>query len=500
LIWNYSGHGGPVRLAEESILDQQILNNWNNENKLPLVITASCDIAPFDQPLYSLGENLLVRPKNGAIALMTTTRIVFAYSNRIINNNYLDISLQDSAGNFLSLGQAVKETKNFTYRTTGDVVNNRKFVLLGDPAMTLAFPKFQVAPTAINGNNTNTIKDTLSATELVIINGEVRDTAGIKLDDFHGTVYLSLFDKPRQTTTLANDPGSLPVSFSTQTSLLFKGKVSANAGNFQFKFRLPKDINYQYGNGKMSLYAEDGVRDAGGAFTNFIIGGIASGSNDDKEGPEIKAYLNDERFVNGSITNESPILIIKLSDSSGINTGNAGIDHDIIATLDGDNNKYYVLNDFYESELDNYQKGTVRFQLPPLSPGPHSLKIKAWDVMNNSNEYILDFIVANNDELVLDHVLNYPNPFTTKTTFWFEHNKPAMDLKTKIEIFTVTGRIIKTLTKTINTAGNRSSDVEWDGRDEYGMKIGNGVYLYRLTVQSDDGKKATKLQRLVLIR
>jgi hypothetical protein len=500
LIWNYSGHGGPVRLAEETVLDKQIINNWNNANKLPLVITASCDIAPFDQPLYSLGEDLLIRPKNGAIALMTTTRIVFAYSNRIINNNYLDISLQDSAGNYLSLGQAVKETKNYTYRTSGDVTNNRKFTLLGDPAMTLAFPKFQVSPTAINGNDLNTLTDTLSATELVIINGEVRDSTGIKLDDFNGTVYLSLFDKPGQTTTLANDAGSLPVSFSTQTSLLFKGKVSANAGNFQFKFRLPKDINYQYGNGKMSFYAEDGSRDAGGFSSNFIIGGIASGSNDDKEGPEIKAYLNDERFVNGSITNESPILIIKLSDSSGINTGNAGIDHDIIATLDGNNNKYYVLNDFYESELDNYQKGTVRFQLPPLSPGAHSLKIKAWDVMNNSNEYILEFIVANNEELVLDHVLNYPNPFTTKTTFWFEHNKPAIDLKTKIEIFTVTGRIIKTLTKTINTAGNRSSDIEWNGRDEYSMKIGNGVYLYRLTVQSDDGKKATKLQRLVLIR
>ncbi|MBA2330599.1 MAG: type IX secretion system sortase PorU, partial [Flavisolibacter sp.] len=483
LIWNYSGHGGPVRLAEEVVLDQQIVNSWNNENKLPLFITATCDFAPFDQPLYSLGENLLIRPKTGAIALMTTTRIVFAYSNRIINNNYLHIALQkDSLGNYLTLGQAVRATKNYTYRTTGDVVNNRKFVLLGDPAMTLAFPKFNVIPTNINGNDINQVTDTLSATELIFIEGEVKDVNGSKLNDFNGTVYLSLFDKPRQTTTLGNDAGSLPVSFSTQTSVLFKGKVSANAGNFQFKFRLPKDINYQYGNGKMSFYAEDGTRDAGGISANFIIGGIGSGNNDDKEGPEIKAYLNDERFVNGSITNESPILIVKLSDSSGINTGNAGIDHDIIATLDGDNNKYYVLNDFYESELDNYQKGTVRFQLPPLSPGAHSLKIKVWDVMNNSNEYILDFIVANNDELVLDHVLNYPNPFTTKTTFWFEHNKPAVDLKTKIEVFTVTGRIIKTLTKTINTAGNRSSDIEWDGRDEYGMKIGNGVYLYRLTV------------------
>jgi hypothetical protein len=286
----------------------------------------------------------------------------------------------------------------------------------------------------------------------------------------------------------------------TQTATLFRGKVSATGGQYSFRFRLPRDINFQYGPGKLSLYAQDGTRDGNGAETSVVIGGLAAGADADTEGPEIKAYLNDDRFAPGGITNEAPILILKLADSSGINTGNAGIDHDIVATLDGDNRTYYVLNDFYESELDSYQQGTVRFQLPTLAPGPHKLRIKAWDVVNNSSEYELEFIVTNHNELVLDHVLNYPNPFVDKTSFWFEHNRQGVDLQAKVEIMTVSGKIIKTLSQTINTPGNRSSDIEWDGRDEYGDKIGRGVYLYRLTVRSPDGKQASRLQRLVLIR
>ncbi|TMI84352.1 MAG: T9SS type A sorting domain-containing protein [Bacteroidetes bacterium] len=261
---------------------------------------------------------------------------------------------------------------------------------------------------------------------------------------------------------------------------------------------MPKDINYQYGNGKLSLYAENGSNDGNGIFSNFIVGGIGNNASNDNEGPVIKAFLNDEKFVNGGVTNENPILIVKLSDSSGINIAGTGIGHDLVATLDNDNRQYFVLNDFYEGELDSYQKGVVHFQLPTLASGTHSLKIKAWDVVNNSSEYILEFTVANNEELVLNHVLNYPNPFTTKTQFWFEHNRPGQNLHVKVQIFTVAGKVVKTIKQTINDAGNRSCEVEWDGRDEYGDKLGRGVYLYRLTVITPEGKKKERIEKLVV--
>jgi len=499
LIWNFNGHGGPRRLAEETILDQDIVNSWNNPNRLPLFITATCDFAPYDNPLInSIGENILLRPKTGAIALMTTTRTVFAFSNRIMNNNYLQFSLQpDANGRYKSLGDAVKEAKNYTYQTSADITNNRKFTLLGDPALTLAFPSIKVRPIKINGIPVAQT-DTLSATEKITIEGEVTDISGNLLTGFNGNVYPAVFDKPQNVNTLANDQGSPQTSFSTQTNILFKGKASVTAGKFSFSFKVPKDINYQYGTGKLSLYAENGSQDGNGYFTGFLVGGTGNNPDSDNKGPEIKPFLNDEKFVNGGISNESPVLILKLADSSGINTVGTGIGHDIVATLDNDNNRFFVLNDFYEGELNSYQQGIVRFQLPELEPGVHTLKIKAWDVLNNSSEVVLEFIVAKDEELQLKHVLNYPNPFTTKTQFWFEHNKPGQNLQVRLQIFTLSGRVIKTFQRAINTAGNRSSELEWDGRDQYGDKIGRGVYFYKLTVIAPGKLRKEQIEKLVI--
>jgi len=502
LIWNYSGHGGPQRLAEEVIIDQQIVNGWNNRYRLPLFITATCDFAPFDNPgVNSLGENLLVRPKTGAIALMTTTRVVFAFSNRIMNNNYLQFALQpDASGNYKSLGEALKVAKNYTYQTFSDINNNRKFTLLGDPAMTLGYPVLKVVATKLNGVDISAAAvDTVSATELVELEGEVRNGSGALITNFNGTAYLTLFDKIQDISTQANDATSLPATFKSQENNLFRGKATVQNGIFKFRFKMPRDINYQYGKGKISLYAQNGTTDGNGASTNVTVGGISPNANTDNTGPEIRSYLNDERFVSGGLSNTAPVLILKLADSSGINTGGSGVDHDIVATLDNDNNQYFVLNSFYESDIDNYQKGSLRFQLPPLAPGHHNLKIKAWDVVNNSNEVTLDFTVITDEDLQLQHVLNYPNPFTTRTAFWFEHNRPGVDLHVKVEIFTVSGKLIKTLSQTINSAGNRSSEVEWDGKDEYGQSIGRGVYIYRLRVRSPNSKVAEKWERLVIL-
>lgn len=501
LLWNYTGHGGPQRLAEEVVLDQSIVNSWNNPFRLPLFITATCDFAPYDHPLTaSLGEDLLVRPKTGAIALMTTSRLVFANSNRVMNTNYMQVALERTAlGQYKTLGEAVQGSKNLTYNTSGDVINNRKFSLLGDPAMTLAFPTLQVKATKVNGQDIITGSDTLGAASFASLEGEVQDNTGAILPDFNGTVYLTLFDKERNVTTLGNDPSSQPVQFTDQHAALFRGKASATAGRFSFTFRLPRDINFQYGAGRISLYAEDGVRDGAGASRNLVIGGVAAGGITDNKGPEIKAWLNDERFVNGSITNEAPVLVLQLSDSSGINTGGSGIDHDLVATLDNNNSQYFVLNNFYESDLNNYQKGTVRFQLPTLSPGPHTLQLKAWDVVNNSSEYGLSFTVVNNEQLKLEHVLNYPNPFTTHTAFWFEHNYPGVNLESRVEIFTVSGKGIKTITRTINTPGNRSIELAWDGKDEWGEKVGRGIYIYRISIKAANGKTARQWGKMAIL-
>jgi hypothetical protein len=500
LIWNYTGHGSYRRLAEEVVLDQDIINTFNNAGKLPLFITATCDVAPYDNPLVSsIGENLLLRENTGAIALMTTTRIVFAFSNRVMNENYLKTAfLKKPDSIYRSLGEAVRQAKNATYKFLGDVVNNRKFTLLGDPALTLAFPTYQVKTTAINGQSLTATPDTLKALSQYTISGIVQDNAGNPLNDFNGTIYPTIFDKSQTVTTLGNDPTSMVVPFQVQKSILFKGKASVTNGHFTFSFIVPKDISYQYGNGKISYYADNSNKDGNGFLSNIIVGGSGNGVADVR-GPDIKAYLNDEKFVSGGITNDRPLLLLKLADSSGINVMGTGIGHDLVAVLDNDQKNTFVLNEFYESDMDNYRKGTVRFQLPSMTPGLHSLTIKAWDVANNSGQVILDFNVIAATDFTLNHVLNYPNPFTTHTTFWFEHNRPGEELNVQVQIYTITGKLVKSIRKTIFSPGNRSSDVEWDGRDDYGSKIGRGVYIYRLRAQTADGKAAEKLEKLFIL-
>jgi hypothetical protein len=500
LMWNYTGHGGYRRLAEEVVLDQDIINGFNNPQKLPLFITATCDVAPYDNPLVSsIGENLLLREKTGAIALMTTTRLVFAFSNRIMNENYLTTAFQKKPdSSYRSLGEAVRQAKNITYNFLGDVVNNRKFTLLGDPALTLAFPVYKVTTTAINGQAVTSTPDTLKALSEYTISGTVQDNAGNPLNDFNGTIYPTIFDKVQTINTLGNDAGSVAVPVQVQKNILFKGKATVSNGRFSFSFIVPKDISYQYGNGKISYYTDNGSKDGNGVLNNIIIGGSGNGITDPL-GPTIKAYLNDEKFVNGSITNDRPVLLVKLADSSGINILGTGIGHDLVATLDNDQKNEYVLNEFYESDLNNYRQGTVRFQLPVLTAGMHTLTVKAWDAANNSGETTLDFRVVSQPHFALDHVLNYPNPFTTNTTFWFEHNRPGEELLIRIQVYTITGKLVKTINRTIFSPGNRSSDVQWNGRDEYGDKIGRGVYLYRLRVQTADGKAAEKLEKLFIL-
>ena len=499
LIWNYNGHGSYRRLAEEVILEQPIADSWNNPYRLPLFITATCDFAPYDNPAINpLGEHILLQPKTGGIALMTTTRLVFAYSNRIMNSNYIQAALQvKTDGSYPSLGEAVKQAKNTTYITQTDINNNRKFTLLGDPALTIAFPRYRVQTTAINGQPLTAQPDTLKALGKYTVEGAVTDLPGNPLGSFTGTLYATVSDKAQTVFTRANDPGSNKAGFQVQRNQLYKGKVKVENGRFSFSFMVPKDINYQPGNGRISYYTDNGLLDGNGSFDNFLIGGSQGVSSDDT-GPVVHAFLNDETFVNGMTVNETPLLLLHLSDSSGINIMGTGIGHDITAVLDGDPQKTYTLNDFFESDLDTWQRGTVRFTMPALSEGAHTLTIKAWDIANNSGQTTISFRVLKRAGLAITRLLNYPNPFTQSTTFLFDHNRPNENLLVTIGVFTVSGQRVKTIQQTINTPGNRSSEIVWPGLDDAGAKIAPGIYIYQLRVAGADGKTAQKTERLLV--
>ncbi|MFL9482439.1 type IX secretion system sortase PorU [Chitinophagaceae bacterium LWZ2-11] len=496
LIFNYTGHGGYQRLADEAVYSQTELNQISNSSKLPLFITATCDFAPYDDPTkQSIGLVTLTGNSNGAIALMTTTRLVFAYSNKIINDNYLKIALQqDASGKYLTLGEALKRSKNYTYQTFNDVVNNRKFTLLGDPAIQLAFPHFNLQLTTLN-NQPLSGNDTLKALGKYTFAGKVVDGAGNAIPNFNGRVYVTVFDKARQISTLGNDPASSITTFSLQKDILYKGKDTIAAGMFSFTFIVPKDINYQIGKGRISLYAENGIDDAAGVNNTVNIGSSINVALPDTVGPVIRLFLNDENFRSGGLTNETPILIADLYDTSGINATGIGIGHDITAILDGDNTNPFILNAYYQAAFNSYTTGRVIYQLPMLSEGNHTLTFKAWDVNNNSGEASLIFRVMKSNVLRINNLFNYPNPFAGKTRFSFEHNQPNTDLKVSIEIYSPDGKLIDIINQTVNTPGTRCTEIEWAGTTKSNEKIASGVYIYRIIVTSKNGT-VTAAQKL----
>ncbi len=504
-LMNYNGHGGPSSWCEERIFTMDDINGLKNRNRLPLFITATCDFAPFDNPAkVSAGENLILNGEGGAIALMTTTQLVYADQNWIMNMNYIKSGFKRMAdGSFPTLGDAYRISKNKRYNSPIDAstaANFRKFALLGDPALPLAFPVHQIFTDSVNGMSVTQYTDTLKALKKYTISGHIADKNGQLLTSFNGIVYPTIFDKPRKLSTLKNDPKSNKADYFVQNNIIYKGKATVKDGRFSFTFVVPKDINYEIANGKISYYADNGIEDANGFDTQIFIGGSSGNLITDNAGPVIKPFMNDEKFVNGGITTKNSTLVIKLSVVNGINyTGNS-VGHDITAVLDGNSQNTYVLNNFFEAELDDYRSGVVKFPISNLTEGQHSIIIKAWDIFNNSAEAKLDFIVVNTSNGKLAQVYNYPNPFTTKTKFMFEHNLPNQNLYVGVNIYTISGKQVKSIRTIINTPGTRSDSIEWDGLDEFGDKLGKGVYLYKLSIKSQTGYSDSKLQKLVLLR
>lgn len=500
LIVNYSGHGGSVRLAQEAILDKTTVSAWQNEKKLPLFITATCDFAPFDDPSQiSIGEDLLIGRSSGAIGLLTTTRLVFASSNRIINNNFLKYLLQqDAEGRYSTLGEALKSSKNYTISTSGDYINTRKFTLLGDPAMKLALPEYRVRTTTINGRPVENLRDTLSPLSSYMFTGEVRTPSGSLANNFNGIVYPTLYNKAAKAKTLGNDPESNVVSFDDQQLVLYTGKVKAVNGRFQFAITLPSDATQPYGEGKLSYYAENGVIDAAGMDERFVLGGQAANNVRDFLGPTVKCYLDNESFINGGIVHESPMLIIKLYDSSAINISGIGIGHDITATLDKQLTTTYVLNDFFIPELDGFLKGTIQYTMPGIPEGSHELIIRAWDIYNNSGQCRVDFKVVPQQRTEIKTLSNYPNPMTEGTVFTAQLGGLTGLLDVDIQVLTIAGIEVNSLHKTINADSNRSMDIVWDGKDKQGKKPLPGIYVYKLFVKNEVGKTSSKVRKLII--
>ena len=497
LIVSYYGHGGGSGWAHERILEISDINGWKNKYNQPLMITLTCSFGWYDRPAISPAEMAFLNENGGVSAIITTSRVTWSGSEYGTQQLYIEMG-EKIEDRYKTIGEIHRLAINHSNNFTGTQSGTNMIYLMGDPAMKINIPNHKVKTDEILDENLQKI-DTLKALTKVTVRGRITDDSDLTLTGFNGNIFPSIFDKIVKQKTLGQDSKSPVIEYEVQKSVVFKGNASVTNGKFEFSFFVPKDINFEYGKGKISYYAASENDDAGDYYNHIIIGGLSEKPITDNKGPDIDIFLNDDKFVPGGITNPDPVLFLKLKDEYGINTTGNGIGHDLVAILDNNIEKQLILNDFYLADQDSYNSGTVRYQLNNLSSGPHNIKVRAWDIFNNPSEVLLDFIVKTNEKLKIAHVLNYPNPFTTKTAFYFEHNQPTETFNILIHIFTLSGKLVKTIQDTQCLEGNRSNPIVWDGRDDYGDRIGKGVYVYRISVRNSKGETVEKIEKIALL-
>jgi len=513
LIVNYLGHGGPKGWADEQIVTNASVMALRNQNNLTFFTTGTCDFSTYDNPDFtSAGEQALTdNATGGAVGLFTTTRVVEANLNAGLNEAYFNRVLKPVNGRMPNISTVVMLSKN-DYPGPGlpGIINNRNYTLLADPSMTLAYPRQTVVLDSVRKRVAGTWQtaDTLQALSRIRVHGRVLN-GGAQNASFSGNAQVTIYDKPTTVMTLGDEAQGNPTSLDAprpvevQENVVYSGQARVVNGEFNLTFVVPKDINYNVssGLGKISLYASDPTRvqDAHG-YQLKRVGGASSDTTRDNRPPVIALFMDNTSFVFGGLTGPTTTLIAKLSDENGINTTGAGIGHDITAVLDNDPNKLVVLNDSYVGTVDDFTSGEVRNLFKDLAPGPHSLRLKAWDTYNNSSEKDIEFVVANTDKLALAHVLNYPNPFATETKFLFEHNRAGEDLDVQVQIFTVSGKLVRTINASVPGAESHQKSISWNGRDDFDDQLARGVYVYRVSVRSPrDGATASKYEKLVIL-
>lgn len=492
LIINYTGHGSEKLLADEKIFTETDIEELKNK-LYPFLVTATCEFGRQDDPsIVSSAELSVIHPSGGSIGLVTTARPVNSSTNFILNQEFYTALLAKESNVYNTLGEVFRKTKN----NSVSGVANRNFSLLGDPSMTLALPLNTVKITSIKTANGS---DTLKALSTVIVKGEVQDETGSRITNFNGTLESTLFDKEVESTTIGkNDP---PYTFKEWINALYRGSSSIKEGVFEFEFIIPKDLAYTVGKGKLSLYASDKEkqRDASGASSEFAIGGSESNPAVDQRSPTVQLFIGDTTFVNGGVASPNTTLVVKLEDASGINISNYGIGNTLIAVLDNED-QVFELSDYFESDTDDFTSGWVYFPLSGLTPGEHTITVKAWDTYNNPAQATIEFIVTDGEVLIIESLGNMPNPFENETRIFFTHNRSGDDLQAMLSIYSITGQEMRTYEFSIPESPYQVDLMEINGLNDFGKKLPGGVYLARLAVRSlTNGSKSERVTKLIVV-
>ena len=491
LMMNYSGHGAPYAFSHELVMKLADFEESTTKH-LPLWVTASCDIMPFDGQEENIGEAVMLNKQGGGVAFFGTTRTVYASYNEVMNLAFTNYVL--TPGN--TIGEAARLAKCDLVSQGSDTSPNKlQYTLLGDPALRLACPQAEIVIDSINGRPAND-SISLAAGTVASIRGHIANST------FNGVVTATIRDAEETITCKLNDESASgaeePFVYKDRTKTLYNGSDSITNGTFCFTFAVPKDISYTDDEGLMTLYAvsNDKTTTAHGENSGFVLNGTGAVQND-SIGPSIYCYLNSKSFSNGDKVNTKPYFRAELYDESGINTSGSSIGHDmelVIESLGASSlAKTYNLNDYFTYDFGDYRSGTVGFSIPELSEGQYRLRFRAWDVLNNSSTSELTFKVEKGAESDMN-VICTKNPATTGTSFILMHDRMGSEIHVALDVFDLSGRQLWTHSES-GVSSDSTYTIDWDLCIDGGSRMQTGVYLCRF--QIDGG--TTKTVKLIVL-
>jgi hypothetical protein len=467
-----------------------------NFEGLPLWITATCDFGWFDGSTISGGEEAFLNKKGGAIALFTTSRVVYSSNNFRLNDKLVRNIFSKVNGKRLRLGDIARISKN---EIGDDNYNKLNYVLLGDPGMQLSFPELNVKLEKINGKTIDENTMTFRTMEDVVLEGSITDAAGNTVTDFNGNIKITLFDGKQTIKAISASPDGTFFTFPDYPNRIFSGSKQVNNGRFSISFTVPIDIAYNKERGKINFYAYDEKSglDANGNYKNFLLGGSDNIEISDKA-PEIKQiFLNSESFQNGDNVNETPFFVARVYDEKGINMSGSGLGHDITICIDNSSQRTYTLNSYYVADD---KAGEVQFSIPELAPGKHQLVFKIWNILNNSANDTLQFNVVKGLKPNLYDITATHVPARDFTNFLLIHDRPESTIDVEIFVHDLAGRTIWRHKETGSSSWLKQYEIEWNLTNSAGNRVEQGVYIYRATINSPEGKETTKAKKIIVLR
>lgn len=506
LIMNYTGHAATYAFSHEFVLMLDDFKNFTS-TKVPLWVTAACDVMPFDTRTENVGETTILNPSAGAVAFYGTTRTVYANDNLYMNRYFSRYVLgRDENGRRYRLGDAVRMSKVSLLDPKGDMgsdntQNKLHYVLLGDPALMIGAAEYRLVLDSINGVSVSSeAMPSLSAGSLTRVSGHVEDISGTRVPSFSGTVTAQVYDSEQEVTCYNNASASSAFKFNTRDKVLFSGTDSIRSGNFTMTFPVPLDINYSDGTGRMVFYgvSTDRRQEANGYSEDFLVGGTGSDLLTDTIGPEVQVWLNEISEPEGARLNPTPMFKAALKDLSGINTTGNGIGHDLELIIDDSPTTTYNLNSYYVNEFGDYQQGSVTYMLPQLSAGTHTMKFRAWDAMNNCTTREYTFKVDPDLKPQISRIYATQNPARTTTNFVFCYDRPGETCSFTIEVMDFAGRKLWQHTEQ-GVSGEGIYTVPWNLTAGGGARLGTGVYFYRAVVTSSDGVESDSGTNKIII-